>query len=68
MSIRELRYNNGLTIDELSKQLGLDIKRVRVLDRQLDSPNEDEIGVLSSFFNVSIDDISKSIFRKVNNL
>jgi DNA (cytosine-5)-methyltransferase 1 len=66
MSIRELRYNNGLTIDELSKQLGLDIKRVRVLDRQLDSPNEDEIGVLSSFFNVSIDDISKSIDKNKN--
>lgn len=50
MSIRNLRYNNKLTLNQLSNKIGIDLKRIKILERQLDLPTSEEVNLFSSFF------------------
>lgn len=60
MSIRELRYDNNLTISQLSEKLDIDLRRIRILDRKLDAPTQEELTLISKYFNVDLKELVKN--------
>lgn len=64
MSIRELRYNNNLTLIQLADRLNIELRRIKILDRKLDLPTEDELASISKCFNIE----NKELFKNGNQI
>jgi len=53
-TLRELRYNKNITLTDLASNLPIQKKRLRVLERELEEPTEDELLIFSKFYNVDL--------------
>lgn len=50
--LKELRYSHSLTIKELSESIAIDARRIKLIERGLDSPTEKEIKAITDFFSI----------------
>lgn len=60
MSIRELRYNNNLTLNQLAVELDIELRRIRILDRKLDNPTVEELTTISKYFKIGYNELFKN--------
>lgn len=66
MLLRNLRKEKGLTINELSQSLRIEITRLKIIERNLDIPTEDESNEIKNYFKLSSHDLKK-IRESLNN-
>ena len=53
MNIRELRNSKKLSIQQFSREIGLEEKRLKIIERGLDTPSKSELQTLKRFFKIS---------------
>jgi len=56
-TLRELRYSKNITLAELASNLPITEKRIKVLERELAKPTEDELMIFSQFYKIDLQEI-----------